>query len=306
MRLLRFDPEVSIPVESFGSRFRVGPLTGDGSRVKVQIIHIGPDGLIGRHPTTSQQLLGVVAGSGWVSGADGRQRDIRSGQAALWDPAENHAAGSQVGMTAVCVEGCFEVWALAITRDIVVSEYSSDWPDWFEELRSRIWPAVQELALRIDHVGSTAVPGLAAKPIIDMDIVLADETNVQAAVQALAALGYRWRGDLGVPGRQAFTLQGANELPPHHLYLVVENNKSHLDHWLLRDLLRADAEARERYAELKRRNAEAAEGDIDHYVAAKAAFVAELLSRARRERGLAPETYWVPDTTEHAGGPQGP
>jgi len=42
MRLLRFDPEVSIPVESFGSRFRVGPLTGDGSRVRVQIIHIGP------------------------------------------------------------------------------------------------------------------------------------------------------------------------------------------------------------------------------------------------------------------------
>jgi len=68
-----------------------------------------------------------------------------------------------------------------------------------------------------------------------------------------------------------------------------------MDHWLLRDLLRADGEAREGYAALKRQNVELAAGDIDVYVAGKATLVAELLARARAERGLPPVEYWTPD-----------
>ena len=128
-----------------------------------------------------------------------------------------------------------------------------------------------------------------------MDIVVASEDLVRPAIERLAAIGYRWRGDLGVVGRQAFSRPTGTDLPMHHLYLVVEDNKAHLDHWLLRDLLRSDAEARERYAELKRRNVSLAEGDMDVYVAAKAALVAELLTRARAERGLPPASYWLPD-----------
>jgi GrpB-like predicted nucleotidyltransferase (UPF0157 family) len=72
---------------------------------------------------------------------------------------------------------------------------------------------------------------------------------------------------------------------------------AHLDHVLLRDLLRADPEARRRYAALKRANLARARGDIDVYVAAKAAFVAELLTRARLEAGLPPVAYWEPELT---------
>jgi GrpB-like predicted nucleotidyltransferase (UPF0157 family) len=97
-----------------------------------------------------------------------------------------------------------------------------------------------------------------------------------------------------VEGRQAFAYIGADELPDHHLYVVVDGNKAHLDHVLLRDLLRSDAESRRRYAELKRANVELAGGDMDVYVAAKARLVAELLTRARAERGLPPATYWDP------------
>ena len=97
-----------------------------------------------------------------------------------------------------------------------------------------------------------------------------------------------------MPGREAFKPVQDDGLPAHHLYLVVEGNRAHLDHVLLRDLLREDADACARYAELKRRNVDAAEGDMDVYVAAKAALVAELLTRARAERGLPPETYWEP------------
>ena len=63
-----------------------------------------------------------------------------------------------------------------------------------------VWPAVEDVALRIDHVGSTSVPGLAAKPLIDMDIVVSRPDDVPEVVQRLAAIGYRRRGDLGVAG----------------------------------------------------------------------------------------------------------
>jgi GrpB-like predicted nucleotidyltransferase (UPF0157 family) len=153
---------------------------------------------------------------------------------------------------------------------------------------------VSDIALRIDHVGSTSVPGLAAKPIIDMDIVVASPDRVRPVIDRLARIGYEWRGDLGVPGRESFQPVRDQGMPPHHLYLVVENNKAHLDHWLLRDLLRQDAAARHQYAALKRRNVELANSDMDVYVAAKAQFVAGLLTRARAERGLPAETYWEP------------
>ena len=295
MRTFRFDEEVSIPVTQFGSRFRIGPLTGDDSRVRVQVMHLPPAGLIGRHAALVQQLFAVVAGSGWVRGQVGERREIRPGYAALWQAGEDHEAGSEFGLTAICLEGEFEVWAIAVTHDIVVSEYDLGWPSWFEAVCGQVWPTIEDVAVRIDHVGSTSVPGLAAKPIIDMDIVVATEDDVRPVIERLATIGYRWRGDLGVVGREAFEPTLEQGLPPHHLYLVVENNRAHLDHWLLRDLLRKDAEARQRYAALKKRNAELANNDLDVYVAAKARLVAELLTRARAEKGLPPETYWEPD-----------
>ncbi|HZT66830.1 MAG TPA: GrpB family protein [Acidimicrobiales bacterium] len=293
MRIYRFDAEVSVPIDRFGSRFRIGPLTGpaEGS---VHMIHLPPGGLIGRHPTVTRQLFAVVDGSGWVSGNDGERRPIATGYAAVWEPGEEHDAVSDGGLTAVCVEGSFDVWAVAVTADIEVVEYDPAWPDWFGQLHDHIWPAVSDVAVRIDHVGSTSVPGLAAKPIIDMDIVVRSDDEVRLVIERLGSLGYRWRGDLGVPGRQAFLQLGETTLPAHHLYLVVEDNKAHLDHWLLRDLLRQDPDARARYADLKRRNAELAAGDMDVYVAAKARLVAELLTRARAERGLPPADYWEP------------
>ena len=295
VHVVRFDEELALPISDFGSRFRVGPLTGTDTRGRVQILHVPPGGRIGRHVTPSRQLLGVVSGSGWAEGSDRVRRDLRPGYGVVWEPGEEHEAGTDTGFSAVCVEGRFEVRAFSVTREIVVCEYDPAWPGWFETLRARIWPAVADAAVRIDHVGSTSVPGLAAKPIIDMDIVVADETRVREVIERLRPLGYRWVGDQGVVGREAFRLNAETDLPAHHLYLVVENNKAHLDHWLLRDLLREDPDARQRYAELKRRNADLARDDIDVYVARKAGLVADLLTIARRQRGLPPAKYWDPD-----------
>jgi GrpB-like predicted nucleotidyltransferase (UPF0157 family)/quercetin dioxygenase-like cupin family protein len=294
MWIVRFDEEVSLPVDRFGSRFRLGPLTGDG-QVRVQVMHLPPGGVVGRHPAASRQLLAAVAGEGTVTGDGDERRALRPGYAAVWKAGEEHETASDGGLTAVCVEGTFDVLAVSVTGDIVVADYDPAWPDRFAAVRDRVWPAVEGVALRIDHVGSTAVPGLAAKPIIDVDVVVASEDDLRPAIERLAGIGYRWRGDMGVAGRESFRRPGDDDLPEHHLYLVVEDNRAHLDHWLLRDVLRSDDGARDRYAALKRRNAVLADRDIDVYVAAKAELVAELLTRARAERGLPPVTYWQPD-----------
>ena len=285
LRIFRFDPEASIPIDQFGSRFRIGPLTGPDSRVRVHVMHLAPGDWIARHPTAVQQLFAVLTGDAIVSGADGAERTIGPGYAALWDEGEDHAARSDVGCSAIGVEGRFEMIATAVTKEIVVVDYDAAWPAMFERLRDRIWPAVEDVTRRIDHVGSTSVPGLAAKPVIDMDVVVADAADVRPVIDRLRGIAYQWRGDLGIAGREAFSYVGEDDLPDHHLYLVVDGNKAHLDHVLLRDLLREDADARHRYGALKKANVEIAGGDMDVYVAAKAELVTELLAQARARRG---------------------
>lgn len=296
MQIFRFDPEVSAPVDAFGSETRVGKLTGEDTRGRIQVLHLAPGDTIDRPPSGRQRLVAVVSGLGWVGGERAR-RPIRSGQAAVWEPDEEQEIGSEEGLTAVCVEGSFSIEAFAVTREIVVVDYDPQWPESFERLRASLWPELESIALRIEHVGSTSVPGLPAKPIIDADIVVSDHEQVPLMIDVLAQLGWAWRGDLGVPGRQAFDTSQHPELPPHHLYLVVENNKAHLDHVLLRDALRADPAERDRYAHLKRANVELAQGDIHIYTAAKARYMADVLTRARADRGLEPATYWVPDVS---------
>jgi GrpB-like predicted nucleotidyltransferase (UPF0157 family) len=294
MDVFRFDAEISRPTMAPGSRFALGPLASADAHVDIAVVHLPAAGRIERQARSSPRLFAAMAGEGRVVGADGGRRKLAAGYAVLWAAGEEHEVHTDEGLTAVCIDGEIEVRALPVTREIVVVDYDPAWPGLFAALHRRIWPAIEDLAVRIDHVGSTAVPGLAAKPIIDLDIVVASDDRVRPVVERLAAIGYRWRGDLGIAGREAFDPHPGGSDPRHHLYLVVEDNRAHLDHWLLRDLLRADAEARDRYAALKRRNAEVAGNDVEVYLAAKAALVAELLTRARAARGLPPVTYWTP------------
>jgi len=98
-----------------------------------------------------------------------------------------------------------------------VVEYDPNWPAAFEQLRLVVWPAVSVLATSVEHVGSTSVPGLAAKPIIDISVVVPTAADVPAAIHRLAAVGYVHQGNLGVEGREAF--QAPDSTPRRHLYL---------------------------------------------------------------------------------------
>jgi GrpB-like predicted nucleotidyltransferase (UPF0157 family)/streptomycin 6-kinase len=163
-------------------------------------------------------------------------------------------------------------------RRVVVVDYDPAWPQQFEKLRARIWPAIADVALAVEHVGSTSVPGLAAKPIIDMSIVVRDRTAVPLVVARLAPLGYVHRGDLGVEDRDAF--DSPPDLPDHHLYACSANGLGLRNQLAVREYLRAHAGAAAEYAALKKQLADTFPHDIGSYVAGKTDFVVGVLRAA--------------------------
>jgi GrpB-like predicted nucleotidyltransferase (UPF0157 family) len=83
-------------------------------------------------------------------------------------------------------------------RTIIVEPYSYDWPDEFEKIRSYLWPHIGDIALDTIHIGSTSVPGLASKPIIDFSIVIESYEIFPKIIERLGKLGYKHEGDLGI------------------------------------------------------------------------------------------------------------
>src|SRR5690242_8803522 len=162
-----------------------------------------------------------------------------------------------------------------------VVDYDDGWPSYFEELRARIWPAVSDVAIAIEHVGSTSVPGLAAKPIIDIDVIVpGSPSSVCAAVESLVRIGYEHQGNLGIAGREAFRRPPGS--PPHHLYACVEGCTALRNHLIVRDCLRANPDIAREYGDLKKRLAREFPDDIDAYIAGKT----ELLCRVLAASGM--------------------
>lgn len=164
------------------------------------------------------------------------------------------------------------------STDTVVP-YDPSWPARFVLLRNTIDAALGGTIHTTEHVGSTAVPGLASKPVIDIDVVVADANDVDKAVIRLERAGYRHQGDLGIPGRQAF--ESPSHMPAHHLYVVVSGNRAHRDHVDLRDYLRRHPEKAARYGRAKESLAQHLSTNRPAYFAGKKPLIDQLLSAAR-------------------------
>ena len=163
--------------------------------------------------------------------------------------------------------------------NIVLREYDPAWPRLFEGLRGRVLDALgEELAVAVEHVGSTAVPGLAAKPVVDIDAVVPSAEDVPLAVERLERAGYRHEGDLGIQGREAFWPPA--DAPWHHLYVLPAGAEELRRHLAFRDYLRAHPEEACTYAALKRESARRFGGDRWAYTDAKGEFGEHILSRA--------------------------
>lgn len=165
---------------------------------------------------------------------------------------------------------------------VEVVPYDRRWPEVFDALRDRLAVALGEYAIGIEHVGSTAVPGLAAKPIVDIDVVIRNAGDFIPAAQRLVEYGYLHLGDLGIVGREAFRAPAG--LPRHHLFVCASGSAPLQAHLTLRDALRADRALADAYAELKRELAVQFRDDRDSYTEGKTPFIRTVLLDVRDGR----------------------
>ena len=151
------------------------------------------------------------------------------------------------------------------------------WSKEFADLHAIYIEALGPLALRIEHVGSTSVPDLLAKPILDIDIVISGYEDFPQVAKALERLGYFHNGDQGIPEREAFKY--TDEFTPHvspprkwmthHLYVCPEDGREFRRHIAFRDALRGSVQLRREYEKLKISIASRSDGDRTKYALIK-------------------------------------
>lgn len=153
---------------------------------------------------------------------------------------------------------------------VEIVPYSNLWPGLFAEEAERLRAAIGEHTVAIEHIGSTSVPGLAAKPIIDILIAVMEISDVQKCVVPLESIGYEYRGELGIPGRHFF---GKGETRTHNLHVVEIGSAHWRRHLRFRDYLREHDEVRNDYQALKEGLAEKHRHDREAYTDAKSEFI---------------------------------
>ena len=163
--------------------------------------------------------------------------------------------------------------------------YDRAWPALFHVESARLAAAVAESrleALVLEHMGSTAVPGLCAKPILDILAGAPDGASLGQYIDPLERAGYVHRGPQGIPGREFFR---RGEPRSYHVHLTTVGSTFWHDHLLFRDYLRRHADARDEYARLKEALAVRHPRDREAYIEGKGSFVREVLKLARSENG---------------------
>ena len=160
-----------------------------------------------------------------------------------------------------------------MAKRVVVVPYSEQWKADFETIKQYVLPAINDVVIGIEHIGSTSVEGLSAKPIIGIDIVIKDYSVFSTVVERLATLGYIHEGNLGIKDREAFDYQGDADLPKHHLYVCPKELKRHI---VFRDYLRNNPEAVLKYSKVKEEGAKLFPDSIDDYIAYKSPCIEEI------------------------------
>src|SRR6476661_10446652 len=160
---------------------------------------------------------------------------------------------------------------------VEVVPYRPEWAQQFEQVAAELRSALAGIEAQVEHVGSTSVPGLAAKPVLDVDVVVAPP-DVADAVAALGTIGYVHRGDLGVAGREAFHAPEAG--PRRHVYVCEAGTLNVRNHLAVREVLRRRDDLRDEYAAVKLGLAADPTMDIDTYIARKSQVLQKVLAES--------------------------
>jgi 2'-5' RNA ligase len=163
---------------------------------------------------------------------------------------------------------------------IVIEPYDPKWAQEYERIQNYLATHLGDLAATIHHVGSTSVFGLAAKPIIDIDIEITSYDFFPQMCARLAEAGWRHEGNYGIENREAFKPTKSFDFMTHHLYVCPSNSMELKRHLALRDYLRGNESAVDEYGKLKQRLAAQHGNDIDAYIDGKTAFIEKILEIA--------------------------
>lgn len=164
---------------------------------------------------------------------------------------------------------------------VVVTDYNPEWPKAFEREADVLRSVFGDLLVAVHHIGSTAVPGLKAKPVIDIMPIVTRIASVDAFTEPMQKLGYEALGEYGIPGRRYFRKGG--DLRTHNVHVFERTNALEIErHLAVRDYLRQHPDAAARYGELKAELAKPGNSDIEAYMDGKHDFVQSLQHAALR------------------------
>jgi len=163
-------------------------------------------------------------------------------------------------------------------RTISVVPHNPLWKDEFERIKNEIVIGLQDAFVTIEHVGSTSVSDLYAKPIIDIDIVIEGEM-FDTVKTRLESIDYFHIGNLGIEGREAFKYENKSHLMEHHLYVCDKNSDELKRHITLRDFLRNNEDYRSKYSKIKQEMANLFPHDIDGYINGKQPVILEIYKK---------------------------
>ena len=164
------------------------------------------------------------------------------------------------------------------TKRVVVVPYDEAWKNAFNEIKNEIEAEIGDLIIGIEHIGSTSVEGMSAKPCIDIDVVIKDYSVFNEIVGKLRTIGYIHEGNLGIKDREAFRYSNKPHLMIHHLYVCPHYSEELHRHITFRDFLRHNTEAVKKYSSVKEKAAELFPDDIDKYIEYKTPCIEELYS----------------------------
>lgn len=162
------------------------------------------------------------------------------------------------------------------TAKVVVVPYNKAWKKDFDDIKKEIESAVGDLILGIEHVGSTSVEGMSAKPCIDIDVIIKDYSVFGELVKRLENNGYIHEGNLGIKDREAFKYSDKPHLQRHHLYVCPQYSEELRRHIAFRDFLSSNADSAKKYSLIKEKGAELFPNDIDAYIEYKSPCIDEL------------------------------
>lgn len=162
---------------------------------------------------------------------------------------------------------------------VKLENYNEKWKDIFEEESKLISSKLNKFLIDIQHTGSTAIPGIVAKPIIDIAVAIDSLSNVEKIIQLLHELGYNYRGEQGIPGRHLFA-KGTEENRTHYLHIMEKGHPEWKNHILFRDYLKSNPKVTKEYEKVKRELAKKYETDRGKYTEGKSKFIQKVIEKA--------------------------